>query len=312
MHELEAERLSPLAAIVRDGLNESFHHGVAVLVDPQGKVLAQSGDIEALIYPRSALKPLQAFTLYRLGLRLPEKQTVMSMASHYSTEVQVSQVRAMLEGAKVSESELGCPAALPWNPEAKAKVTAAKPVYHNCSGKHSGFLAACAHMGWDRDSYLAMEHPLQVAIKELIEEFSGETVRKTTIDGCGAPLHALSTLGLAKSISKFSLQGGVLVDAALANPSLIGDVTTPDAAFLRAGLFSKLGAEGVFTVATESGYAVAIKIGDGSLRAAGLIALELLWREGLVSQEQHDQIAKDCRVEVLGGGQSVGELRVLI
>lgn len=312
MHELEAKHLSPLAVIVRDGLNESFHHGVAVLVSPQGEVLEQAGDINALIYPRSALKPLQALTLYRLGLRLPQQQTVMSMASHYSTEVQVAQVRAMLEGANVSESELGCPAALPWNPEAKAKVKEARPVYHNCSGKHSGFLAACSHMGWDRETYLALTHPLQIAIKELIEEFSGEAVAKTTIDGCGAPLHALSTLGLARSISKFSLEGGVLVDAALANPNLIGDVTTPDAAFLRAGLFSKLGAEGVFTVATESGYAVAIKIADGSLRAAGLIALQMLTRHGLVNEKQSSQIATDCKVEVLGGGKSVGELQVLI
>ena len=312
MHELQAGNLAPMAVIVRDGLNESFHHGVAVLVNPMGEVLEQAGDIDALIYPRSALKPLQALTLYRLGLRLPSKQTVMSMASHYSTEVQVSEVRAMLEGAKVSESELGCPPALPWNPEAKAKVTEAKPIFHNCSGKHSGFLAACSHKNWDRESYLALNHPLQLAIKELIEEFSSEAVEKTTIDGCGAPLHALSTLGLARAISRFSLEGRELVEPALANPNLIGDVTTPDAAFLRAGLFSKLGAEGVFTVATESGHAVAIKIADGSLRAAGLIALQLLSRQGLVDGDQHSQIATDCKVEVLGGGKSVGELQVLI
>jgi len=167
-------------------------------------------------------------------------------------------------------------------------------------------------LGFGRADYLSTEHPIQLAIKGLIEELSGEKVGKTAIDGCGAPLHAITTIALARAISGFLLQGQALVAAALESPELIGDTTTPDAAFLRAGLFSKLGAEGVFTVGTESGHAVAIKIADGSLRAAPAIALSLLEKHGLVGKEQIAQISKDCLVEVLGGGKSVGELKVLI
>jgi len=312
MPNAEPKDLAPLAALVRNDLNESFHFGIAVLVSPSGEVLEEHGNGSALIYPRSALKPLQALTLQRLGLKLPARQSVMSMASHYSTPAQIDQIRAILESRGVAESELGCPAALPWNPEAKAKVNQAAPIYHNCSGKHAGFLAACAELGFGRADYLSTEHPIQLAIKDLIEELSGEKVGKTAIDGCGAPLHAITTIALARAISGFMLQGQALVAAAVESPELIGDVTTPDAAFLRAGLFSKLGAEGVFTVGTESGHAAAIKIADGSLRAAPAIALSLLEKHGLVGKEEIAQISKDCVVEVLGGGKSVGELKVLI
>ena len=304
--------LVPLAVLERDGLAESFHHGIALLVSPDGSVLEEHGNGKALIYPRSSLKPLQALTLYRLGLRLPSEQAVLTMASHHSTQDHIAQVEAILSGAGVSQSQLGCPPALPWNPAMKAKVTAPAALYHNCSGKHAGFLAASALMGWDLDSYLSPTHPLQLQIHALIEELSGEKISKTAIDGCGAPLHAMSSIGLARGISKFALEAKELVAAALRHPSLIGDATTPDAAFLRAGFYSKLGAEGVFTVGTGSGHAVSIKIADGSLRAAPAIALAMLSKHGLASADQIERISAETKVEVLGGGVSVGGLKVLI
>lgn len=312
MPSLEPSDLAPLVALERNGLNESFHHGIAVLVDPSGAVLESFGNSQAPIYPRSALKPLQALALYRLGLRLPSEQAVLTMASHHSTQEHITAVEAILSGAGLTQSALGCPAALPWNPTMKAKVSESAALYHNCSGKHAGFLAASALKGWDLDSYLSPTHPLQLAILGVIEELSGEKVTKTAVDGCGAPLHAMSTAALARGISGFVLEAKELVAAAFSHPQLIGDASTPDAAFLRAGFYSKLGAEGVFTVGTAAGYAVAIKIADGSLRAAPHIALALLSRHGLVDSDQVAQIQSETKVEVLGGGVSVGGLKVLI
>lgn len=304
--------LVPLAVLERDGLAESFHHGIAVLVAPDGSVLEEHGNGTALIYPRSSLKPLQALTLYRLGLRLPSEQTVLTMASHHSTQEHITAVEEILAGASVSRSALGCPPALPWSPAMKAKVFAPESIYHNCSGKHAGFLATTALMGWDQGNYLSPSHPLQVAIHAVIEELSGEQITKTAVDGCGAPLHAMSSIGLARGISGFVLEAKDLVSAALAHPSLIGEASTPDAAFLRAGFYSKLGAEGVFTVGTPSGHAVSIKIADGSLRAAPAIAVAMLSNYGLASADQIDRISAETKVEVLGGGVSVGGLKVLI
>jgi L-asparaginase II len=312
MSNTEPSDLAPLVALERNGLNESFHHGIAVLVDPKGSVLEEHGNGQALIYPRSSLKPLQALTLYRLGLRLPQAQTVLTMASHHSTQDHISQVEQILAGAGVSQSALGCPPALPWNPAMKAQVSTPASIYHNCSGKHAGFLATAALMGWDLGTYLSPAHPMQVAIHALIEELSGEQITKTAVDGCGAPLHAMSSIGLARGISRFVLEAKDLVAAALAHPSLIGDASTPDAAFLRAGFYSKLGAEGVFTVGTPDGHALSIKIADGSLRAAPAIALAMLSKHGLASADQIAQIESETKVEVLGGGVSVGGLRVLI
>lgn len=296
-----------LAYLERAGRLESAHYGIAVLVDPEGKVLAQAGEISQAIFPRSALKPLQALAMKQLGLDLPTAETAITMASHYGTDRQVELVRSVLRRFDIEESSLGCPADLPWNPQArvgKEKLS----VHMNCSGKHAGFLATAKLNHWALESYLEPNHPLQLATKKLIEEFAGEQIAQTTIDGCGAPLFALSTLGLARAISRFVMDAPDLVAAAQAEPWLIGDVTTPDSFFLRAGLFSKLGAEGVFTVATADGHAVAMKIADGSLRAAPTIALSLLEKHGLIEPTVSEQIAKETVVYAMGGSQQLGPL----
>lgn len=296
-----------LATLERAGRLESAHYGIAVLVDSQGKVLGQAGEISQPIYPRSALKPLQVLAMKQLGLQLPAAETAITMASHYGTDRQVELVRGVLARFDIEESKLGCPADLPWNPQArvgKEKLS----IHMNCSGKHAGFLATAKLNHWELDSYLQPSHPLQLATKQLIEEYSGEQIAQTTIDGCGAPLFALSTLGLARAISRFVLDAPDLVAAAQAEPWLIGDVTTPDSFFLKAGLFSKLGAEGVFTVATTDGHAVAMKIADGSLRAAPAIALSMLERQGLIETSAAEQVAKETVVYAMGGSQQLGKL----
>lgn len=296
-----------LATLERTGRLESAHYGIAVLVDPQGKVLSQAGEISQPIYPRSALKPLQVLAMKQLGLELPTAERAITMASHYGTDRQVELVRSVLRRFDIEESSLGCPADLPWNPQArvgKEKLS----VHMNCSGKHAGFLATAKLNHWELGSYLEPNHPLQLATKKLIEEYAGEQIAQTTIDGCGAPLFALSTLGLARAISRFVLDAPDLVAVAQAEPWLIGDVTTPDSFFLKAGLFSKLGAEGVFTVATADGHAVAMKIADGSLRAAPAIALSLLAKHGLIDTAAAGQIAKETSVYAMGGSQQLGQL----
>ncbi len=307
MREMAGSSLQELARLERGGLTESLHHGIAVLVDPNGQILAQLGDPGCAIYPRSAIKPIQALAMQKLGLKISAEESVISMASHYATPSQVELVEGILRNHGLSVDNLGCPADLPWNLQAREGAQALRQNM-NCSGKHAGFLATCQINGWDLDSYLEPSHPLQQYIKELLAEFAGEEEERTTIDGCGAPLFALSVVGLARAIGRFQQKAPELVSSALNYPNLIGDTTTPDAAFLRAGLFSKLGAEGVFTVATQSGHAVAIKIADGSLRAAPEISLTLLERHALISHAAASQIRKETEVRVLGGSEPVGRL----
>ena len=306
MRELSAEGLELLAAQERDAMLESFHHGVVAVVDPDGNLIFSKGDVFALIYPRSATKPIQAAAMRRAGLSLPEAQAVMTMASHYATDRQVELVAQVLASQGVAESHLRCPKALPWNLDARAGKEP-NSIYMNCSGKHAGFLATSKLNGWDLDTYLHRTHPMQKRVKTLLEKFAGERIVKSSTDGCGAPLFALSTIGLARALSRFVQEEPELVSAALANPGLIGDDNTPDAGFLRQGFFSKLGAEGVFTVATPDGHALALKIADGSLRKAAAYSALLLYKLKLISMNQMNLAMNTDQTEVKGGEKTVGD-----
>jgi L-asparaginase II len=310
--ELEFRDFSPLAVLTRGGLNESFHSGVAVLIDGTGQVLESHGNIEKPIYPRSALKPVQALVMRELGLDLAGEELVLSMASHLGTTAHIDVVDRILNSFQLGRSDLQCPRAFPGNPKARAESNEMSRVAMNCSGKHASFLATCQLNGWDLKSYLDPNHPLQQRMLAKTEELSGEKVANITIDGCGAPLFAMSTLGLAKAISGFSKLGQGLIDAAKAHPWAIGDAGGADSQFLEQGFMAKIGAEGVFVVSTDSHHAVAVKIADGNLRAATAVALELLKKHDLITASAYAQLREQVYPKVIGGDQEIGKLVVTI
>ena len=198
MTQLQFQDLAPLATLTRGGLNESFHHGLAVLVDSEGQVLESHGNIQKPMYARSALKPVQALAMQELGLKLSGVDLVLSMASHLGTQAHIDAVDQILSAFSLSRSDLQCPRAFPGNPKARAQSNEMSRVAMNCSGKHASFLATCKLNGWDLNTYLEPTHPLQLKMLEKTEELAGEKVVKVTTDGCGAPLFAISTLGLAQ------------------------------------------------------------------------------------------------------------------
>lgn len=312
MTELEFQDLAPLATLTRGGLNESFHHGLAVLVDPTGQVLESHGNIQKPMYPRSALKPVQALVMRELGLDLSGVELVLSMASHLGTQAHIDAVDQILSQFSLSRSDLLCPRAFAGNPKARAQSNEMSRVAMNCSGKHASFLATCKLNGWDLKTYLDPSHPLQLKMLEKTEELAGEKVAKVTTDGCGAPLFAISTLGLAKAMSGFSKQGEGLVSAAKENPWAIGDAGGADSQFLEQGFMAKIGAEGVFVVSTDSHHAVAVKIADGNLRAAPAIALELLRKHHLIGDDSYQELHASVYPKVLGGDMSIGALKLSI
>jgi L-asparaginase II len=310
--ELDFQDFAPLATLTRGGLNESFHLGIAVLVDPAGQVLESHGNIQKPMYPRSALKPVQALVMQELGLKLTGEELVLSMASHLGTTAHIDVVDRILNSFQLTRSDLLCPRAFPGNPKARAESNEMSRIAMNCSGKHASFLATCKLNGWDTQTYLDPAHPLQQKMLEKTEELAGEKVAKVSIDGCGAPLFAISTLGLAKAISEFSKQGQGLIEAAKQTPWAIGDAGGADSLFLEQGLMAKIGAEGVFVVSTDSHHAVAVKIADGNLRAAPAVALELLRKHGLVSDGSYAILRDQVYPKVLGGENSVGALKLSI
>jgi L-asparaginase II len=299
-----------LAYLTRAGVIESRHHGLVCLTGPDGKLIQEHGNSRKLIYPRSAVKPLQALAMRRAGLNLSGVQLAMSSASHQGTPEHTSIVLSILQDAGLSESDLMCPVAWPGNPAARAEAAAETKAAFNCSGKHAAFLAACVKNGWDTKTYLQPEHPLQKLIVEVIEEFSGEKIPLSTFDGCGAPLHLMSLQGLARAIGKFAETENEIRDAMLANPWVVDDHGASDTLVMEKGMLAKIGAEGVFVIGLASGHGVAVKVADGSMRPAGLAAIKMLLNNNLLDKKVYEELFAKLTVASLGGAEKLGQLEV--
>jgi L-asparaginase II len=305
-----------VSVLERGGIVESRHRGIAALVDPEGKLIDHLGSAKRLVYARSALKPMQVVAMRRAGLMLQGAQLAVSAASHQGTAAHIALVQQILGDAGLSEADLQCPLAWPGNPTARAEAQANGQIESrlafNCSGKHAAFLATCVVAGFDAKTYLAADHPLQQLVEQVIEEYSGEKILHSSIDGCGAPLHATTVEGLARAISNFSAKDTDVVDAMLANPWAVGDTNSMDAIVMKHGMVAKIGAEGVFVIGLKSGHGVAVKIADGSLRAAPLVALGLLHRNQLITDVTYADLKTALAVKSLGGTEVIGELRITL
>ena len=318
-HPLGVDGVRELAVVERSGLIESRHLGAAIVVAPGDETVRTIGDVGALIYPRSTLKPLQAIAVLRSGVSLDGERLVLASASHAGTPNHIRVVREILSAADLDESALQCPADWPLDRATRDALMIAggtpTPIYMNCSGKHAAFLLACVRNGWPTDNYLDESHPLQKLIRATIEEFTSEPVKHSGVDGCGAPVHAVTLAGLARAISRVvssaDPDAARLTAAILANGWAIDGPSRPNTVVIEElRVVAKGGAEGVMVLGAPSGHAVALKILDGNLRAATLVALELLVAAGAIDRAGADRVIAMTTERVLGGGQPVGELRV--
>lgn len=182
----------------------------------------------------------------------------------------------------------------------------------NCSGKHASMLATCRVQGWSTDDYLMPEHPLQRAISDHLANLAGEPIAHMGVDGCGAPVLALSLAGLARSLSaSVQAEAGAperrVVSAMRSHPELVGGSRRDVTAFMRdvPGLVAKDGAEGVYVMAFEDGRAGALKVFDGSDRARIVAAAALLVAMGV----DETLVAGHRELPLLGGGRLVGRVR---
>lgn len=314
-----------LAVVERSGFVESRHAGAAIVLSPDGDIVARHGNADALILPRSSLKPLQAVACITAGAVLEGEQLAMATASHTGTDRHASTVRDVLTAGGLTEDDLGCPPAWPSDSSTRDELVRehgdASRVRMNCSGKHAAMLRACVATGWATEGYLDQAHPLQVHIRDVVERLSGEKVAHTAVDGCGAPVHALTLTGLARAIhrigtaserSPFALHrvAGSLVRAVRDNPWTIEGPGRPDTiAIEKLGVFTKGGAEGVMVMVSPDGTTVALKMLDGAARASTMVAATLLARAGGLSDGDVASLADALPLDVLGGGRNVGAIR---
>ncbi|HEX3680348.1 MAG TPA: asparaginase, partial [Galbitalea sp.] len=174
-------------------------------------------------------------------------------------------------------------------------------------------LLACVANDWTTEDYLDPNHPLQLRVRDTVVELTGEPVEHSGTDGCGAPVHAVSLGGLARAIGRVSGGSGgeasMLTEAILADPWAIDGAGRANTLVIEElGLIAKLGAEGVLVLGAQSGIAVAVKILDGSSRAATLVALELMVEAGEVSRSAATEVLERSLEPVLGGGRVVGSI----
>lgn len=313
-----------LAEVVRSGFVESWHPGSVAVLDADGALVDSAGDPYGAIFPRSSNKPMQAVGMLRAGLRLPDPGLLaLAAASHSGEPAHIDGVRAMLRCGGLDEAALGCPPDFPIGEEARQSWLRAgrgkESIAMNCSGKHSGMLLTCLAAGWPVEGYREPDHPLQKHLRSTVEDVAGEEVAATGVDGCGAPVFALSLRALAAAFLKVvSAEPGTaertVADAMRAHPDLVGGSgpEREDSRLMRGvpGLLAKGGAEGVMAVAVPGVGAVAVKIDDGSKRPLGSVVVATLRQLGLDGPVL-DELVSPPAATVYGGGVPVGAVRVV-
>lgn len=319
------EEAVELAVVERSGFIESRHVGSAIVLGPDGSVVRSLGAPNAPVFPRSSMKPFQAIAVMGAGVPLEGAAAVLATASHGGTPAHLSVVRGLLAQAQLTEDALQCPNDWPLDTAARDDAIRAgdhkQPLYMNCSGKHAAMLLACMVNGWPTESYLDPQHPMQQQVRDVVERLTGDKVVATGIDGCGAPVFAMALSTLARGIqriatasegSPFALyrNAATLKNAVLANGWAIDGPGRANTLVIdELGVFAKLGAEGVMVMAAPDGTTVALKILDGSLRAASIVALSLLADAGAIERQAVDAIAPRLDLAVYGRGEQVGEIR---
>ncbi|MET0304448.1 MAG: asparaginase [Microbacteriaceae bacterium] len=312
-HPLSPDGAVELATLERSGLTESRHLGALVVLDADGTVVRELGDTRALIFTRSTLKPMQTLAVLAAGLPLADERLVLASASHAGTARHLAVVERMLADAGLDESALGNAADWPLDGATRRAATEPRQITQNCSGKHAAFLGACQHVGWSTEDYLAPEHPLQRAIVQVVESLSGEHIERSGIDGCGAPVHALTLRGLARGTSRALSSDAGLADAIRRSPwALDGDGRANTVTIERTGLIAKGGHEGVLVLSAPDGTTLALKILDGSARAATLVGLEVMSQLGLVPRDRVEEVLDATLEKVLGGGEVAGRFRASV
>jgi len=314
-----------IAEVIRSGFEESRHRGSAVLLGADGRAVFGVGEVSAAMFPRSSNKPMQAAAMRACGLAVEGELLALASASHSGEDFHVTGVRKILAGAGLTEDALQCPPALPLDEDTLWQYLGegGRPdrVHMNCSGKHAAMLATCVTAGWPTETYRDPGHPLQREIKAALGRLAGETVTATGIDGCGAPLFALSLTGLARAFRALVLAepdsaGRSVADAVRAHPAWTSGTARSERALHQAvpGLLVKSGAEGVQAFALADGRAGAVKMEDGGPRAIPAITVALLRVLGADREPGTDRGALDriADLPVLGGGEPVGEIRATL
>jgi L-asparaginase II len=292
-----------LIELWRGGLLESVHRGHVAICDASGDVVQAWGDLDAVIFPRSSCKMIQALPLIESGAAaahgLTEAQLALACASHNGAHIHTDAVAAWLSDLGLGETDLRCGPQMPDDPPARKELvcsdTAPCQLHNNCSGKHAGFLTLGRHLKAGPD-YVEVAHPVQKAVRLAFEEVTGLASPGYGIDGCSAPNFATTVHGLARAMAFFAATNpdgstreraaARLRQAMTAYPEIVAGEGRACTLLMRAmggKVAVKTGAEAVFVaIIPERKLGIALKIMDGGTRASEAAITALLVRLGVL------------------------------
>ncbi len=322
-----------LVDITRGGRVESAHRGAAAICDASGAVVFSVGDIDSAIFPRSAVKSMQALPLLETGaaarLGLTDAEIALACSSHNGEEEHVATAASMLAKAGRDVSCLECGSHWPSHDAATRRLAATggtpSALHNNCSGKHSGFVCLACDQGHDPKGYISPDHPTMRMVTAALSEMTGTVLDASNrgTDGCSIPTFAIPLRGLATGFARYGTGNGMAPDraaaaakiraAVAANPFFVagtGRLDTQLMTALGARVFCKGGAEGVFCASIpELGYGIAVKCDDGAGRAAGVAGAALVQRFLRPTGEAADALAKLARPTIKNwNGIHVGDM----
>ncbi|WP_333817327.1 asparaginase [Tabrizicola sp.] len=325
-----SEGAIPVMEVWRGGLLECVHQAHAVICDAKG-VVAAWGNPQAVIFPRSSAKMLQALPLLETGaadaLGLSQAHLALSCASHEGAALHVGMAARWIADLGLTESDLRCGAHEPGDRTERDRLIRAgeRPcqLHNNCSGKHSGFLTVTRHLKAGPE-YVDIDHPLQKAVRAATEEVTGETIAGWGVDGCSAPNFAMTVGGLARAMAQYATaREGYgaresamhrLTRAMAAHPDLVAGEGRACTELMRAmggRVAIKTGAEGVFVaILPEKGLGIALKIVDGGTRGAEAAITALLARVGALDPAHPAAVKRMAGVQRNWRGLETGFYRM--
>ena len=292
-----------LVEATRGAVVESRHRGAVCVVDGDGNSVLEIGDTKKPVFPRSAIKLVQALPLIETGtadaLGFGDAELALACSSHSGEDAHIETARAMLQKAGRSEADLECGAH--WSSHENVLVHQARSIdgepgaiCNNCSGKHASFICTCAHTGVDPAGYIEANHLAMQRVKDALEDVTGaaHTADKCDRDGCSIPTYAIPLTSMALGFAKVASGVGLGVERAKAGRRLMN--ACMNAPFFMAGtdrfctrlmelgngrVFAKTGAEGVYCGAIpELGLGIALKCDDGASRASEVIMAAVMAR----------------------------------
>jgi L-asparaginase II len=291
-----------LVEVLRGDIVESRHHGAVIVLDADGGVVFSLGDVDRPIFPRSAVKALQALPLLETGAAdrydLSDAELALACSSHMGEPMHAETAASMLAKAGRNVDCLECGAHWPMNPRIARELAheGLRPsaLHNNCSGKHSGFVCVACADDIDPAGYIQAGHPVQEIVRATMVEMTGAaheaSLRGT--DGCSIPTYAIPLKAMARAFARFGSGVGLgperakaamrLRVAVAAHPEMIAGTDAFDTVLTRAmgaRVFLKTGAEGVYCAAIpELGLGLALKCEDGAGRAAEVVMAALVRR----------------------------------